>query len=161
MTKTSEHQQNGVSLGQEAYAATSDSPTTVELLQNLEGQPIHRLTEGTGEHAGTALAAVELPTGEGLGLQVCMHESTDELFIYPNVTETEDGLSGNHQTVEPIDDIEDLCPDCYISEIAHKDIMTPPEAKAFLVLCSEDGETQFALELFLDDGGLNFFGVAV
>ena len=161
MTEPTDHQRTSTALGKQAYAAGSDSPTTVELLKNLEGQPIHRLTKGTGEHAGTALAAVELPTGEGLGLQVCIHKSTDELFIYPNVTQTEDGLSGDRQTVEPIDDIEDLCPDCYISEVAHKDIMTPSEAKAFLVLSSEDRETQFALELFLDDGGLNFFDVAV
>jgi len=161
MTRKSKSQRSNTELGQKAYAADSNSPSTTELLQNLEGQPVHRLSEGTGEHAGTALIAIELPTGEGLGLQVCMDKKTDELFCYPDVVETEDGLSGGRREKESIDAIENLCPDLTVSEVAHKDIMSPAEAQAFLVLNPDEREDQFALELFLDDGKLNFFAVDV
>jgi len=52
-------------LGLRAYA--TDEHSNGDLLKNLEGRHVHRFSEGTREHAGTALMAVELSDDEMLG----------------------------------------------------------------------------------------------
>ena len=78
----------GADLGQEAYQQGTDH-SVVDLLHNLEGQPLYRLSKGTERDAGTALAIVELPTGEGLGLQVEMCSKSKTIHVFPEVTHYE------------------------------------------------------------------------
>ena len=149
----------GADLGQEAYQQGTDH-SVVDLLHNLEGQPLHRLSEGTERDAGTALAIVELPTGEGLGLQVEMCSKSKTIHVFPEVTETPDGLRSEQLENRSLDSLNDLN-GCHVREIAHENIMQPGAARAYLVVDVGSQRHPIALELHLERGGLDFFAVSV
>lgn len=150
---------NGATLGIEAYA--SDDTPAADLLKNLEGCRVHRFSEGTGVHAGTALMAVELPDGDGLGVQVSMEEDTSDVEVHPDIQQNSDGGWSAEPDTEyrTLDKIEEPCPNCRIIEVVQRDIMDPENARVLAIIQPESGEP-YAIDIHLDEsGGTEFFGV--
>jgi hypothetical protein len=145
-------------LGLDAYASTD--PNAADLLKNLEGCAVHGITPGTAEHAGTGLLKVELPTGEGLGLQIPMN--TDEQTVPTRQATQEDETWQVSPTPieKPLRDFQVNAPDIKILEVVHHNIMDPETAEVVLILELATGET-LALNLNLVDGGAEFFSVAL
>lgn len=146
------------SLGLEAYSR--DEPNVADLLQNLEGCRVHGVAPGTGEHAGTGLLKVELPTGEGLGLQIPM--DTDEQTI-PTRTATQTDTTWEVEATPshtPLDRFEANTPDTHILEVVHHNIMDPETAEVVLIL-SLDIDNTVGVNLHLVNGGVEFFSVSV
>lgn len=143
-------------LGLEAYATGEHS--NGELLQNLVGRRVDRFSEGTGEHAGTALMAVELSADEMLGVQVEMSPVTSEMDVYPDVRQRDDGSWVCESFVEwrSLDRIEDLCPDCEIVDVAQRNIMDADDAEVLAILDAEGAEP-FAINIYHDDRGRTEF----
>ncbi len=147
-------------LGIDAYANPGPDIDNADLLQNLEGCRVHRFSPGTGEHAGTALMVVELPTGEGLGVQIEMDTLNDRIPVVPcskgddgtwetnGVTEYREHASVEDNTFEVI-------------EVTHHKIMDPDEARVLVILASNE-HSPFAVDIYLhDDGGTDFFEVSL
>jgi hypothetical protein len=153
------------SLGIEAYADSTVS--NADLLKNLEGQPVHRFSEGTEEHAGTALMVIELPDGNGLGMQVEMENDAPYVNVYPAPQEDTSGWTVDADTERKhIDELEEPCPDCEIVEIVERNLtpvqagdLPPSQAELYVILDPNDGN-QYALSFHvLEDGAVNYFGV--
>ncbi|WP_302083239.1 hypothetical protein [Salinibaculum rarum] len=144
-------------LGLDAYA--SDDTNTADLLKNLEGCRVHRFSEGTGEHAGTALMIVELADDAGLGVQVSMEVDTSYASIHPNARQQPDGSWAVDDIDErrTLDELESPCPNCRIVEVVQKDIMDPENARVLAIL-DPVGDNPYALDIHIDeDGGTEFF----
>ncbi|MDT3437816.1 hypothetical protein [Haloarcula sp. 1CSR25-25] len=147
-------------LGIDAYAG--DETSTADLLLNLEGRAVHRFTEGTGKHAGTALMAVELPTGEGLGVQVSMDVDTSQAEVHPIASQQHDGSWVVDPTTEKwtLDSLEEPCPESQIIGVAQKDIMDPDNARVAVILESYLHDSPYALDIHINDsGGTEFFEI--
>lgn len=149
-------------LGIEAYENTATP--SADLLLNLEGQRVHRFAEGTGEHAGTALMAVELPTGEGLGVQISMEEDTSNVPVHPDAYQVDSGDWRVSSDTErwSLDTLESPCPDCQIVNVVQKDIMDPDNARVLIILESDIQHQAYGLDIHIgDDGGTEFFELSV
>ena len=143
-------------LGLRAYA--TDEHSNADLLKNLEGRRVHRLSEGTAEHAGTALMAVELSDDEMLGVQVSMAVDTSSIEVYPDVRERDEGSWVCDSFTErwSLDRIEEPCPDCEIVAVLERNIMDPETAEVLAVLDAGDQEP-FAITIHHDEYGRTEF----
>jgi hypothetical protein len=144
-------------LGIDAY---SDPTTdTSDLLKNLDGCTVHRISAGVEEHAGTALLVVELPTGEGLGVQVSMDPDGNHISTY-SVTRGSGELEIDPEpTVRTLSELETGFPEVSIEEVAHHNIMDPDTARVVLVLSAPSVEP-YALDMHIHgDRGTEFFEV--
>lgn len=147
-------------LGVDAYADPDSN--NGELLKNLEGCNVHRFTPGTEEHAGTALMVVELPTNEGLGVQIEMDTDAGEIPTY-ECTRSSDGQWSANRTADYRDrgTIEEACPDLEILEVVYHNIMDPDTARVVVILGSDD-VSPFGVDIHLhEDGGTDFFEVSI
>lgn len=147
-------------LGIDAYGGSETS--TADLFQNLKGCTVHRFAEGTDEHAGTAMMVVELPTGEGLGVQVSMEAETSHTHIHPSASQQgEDSWAVNPDTERlTLTAIEEPCPDCTIVGVASQDIMIPDDARVAVILDSDLRDEPYALDIHIgESGGTEFFEV--
>ncbi len=142
-------------LGLDAYAA--DEVPNADLLQNLVGRQVDRFAEGTGEHAGTALMAVELSEGEELGVQVSMAVDTSEMTVYPSVRDRGDGdwVCESYREQRSLGRIVDLCP-LQIVGVAERNIMDAENAEV-LAIVDADGTEPFAVNIYHDDQGRTEF----
>lgn len=144
-------------LGLDAYA--DDSTDAADLLLNLEGCTVHRFSPGTGEHAGTALMVVELPTGEGLGMQVTMNPDGEHIHTFSVTQRGGTWQADEMPTTRTLDDIETDCPDLTIHEVVHHDIMDPDNARVVAIL-DAPGTDPYGIDIHIhDDGGTEFFEV--
>lgn len=139
-------------LGLRAYA--TDEYSNADLLKNLEGRRVHRFSEGTGEHAGTALMAVELSDDEMLGVQVTMAVDSSSMEVYPDVRERDDGswVCDSFTECWSLDRIEEACPDCEIVAVLERNIMDPETAEVLVVLDAA-GQEPFAINIYHDEQG--------
>ena len=159
---TSTSSPDDLELGIDAYAG--DETPTADLLLNLEGCRVHRFAKGTGKHAGTALMAVELPTGEGLGVQVEMKADAPYAEIHPSASRQDDGSWEFDATTEwwTLDTLERPCPDCQIIGVVQKQIMDPANARVAVILQSVLHDSPYALDIHIDaTGGTEFFELEV
>jgi len=155
---TSNSSSDNLNLGIDAYAG--DEMSTADLLLNLEGCRVDRFVEGTGEHAGTALMTVLLPTGEGLGVQVSMEIDTSCAEIHPLARQRDDGSWEVTPTTErwTLSTLEEPCPNCQIIGVVQKEIMDPDNARVVVILESEIQESPYAVDVHIDDtGGTEFY----
>lgn len=144
-------------LGTSAYADSSTNKA--DLFKNLEGCNVHRFSPGTEEHAGTALMVTELPTNEGLGVQVSMDTDGEHIPIYP-ANESSTGWTIEETPVtSTLDKLERACPNLTIKEVVHHNIMDPDTARVVAILESPSDDP-YALDIHIDDrGGTEFFEV--
>lgn len=149
------HRDRSLDLGLEAYAG--DDVSNADLLQNLVGRQVDRFAEGTGEHAGTALMAVELSKGDELGVQVSMAVETSEMTVYPNVRERsdDDWVCESYREQRSLGRIKELCP-LQIVGVAERNIMDPDEAEVIAIVDADDTEP-FAINIYHDDQGRTEF----
>jgi hypothetical protein len=145
-------------LGLDAYA--SADPNAADLMKNLEGCAVHGVTPGTEEHAGTGLLKVELPTGEGLGLQIPMDTDEHTIPMRRATLQNETWQVSPEEVQKPVDTLGVNAPDITILEVAHHNIMDPKTAEVVLILDLKGG-SPFAVNIHLVDGGAEFFSIAL
>lgn len=143
-----------VELGTEAYS--NSDLNNGKLLNNLEGCEVHDFIAGTEEHEGTALMVVELPTGEGLGVQVSMNPDGVHIPVY-DILDYEEKVISDETKSRVLELLSEDCPiriDC----VGQYNIMDAESARVLFIL--EQAHEKFAIDLHLhDDGGTDFFEI--
>lgn len=145
-------------LGLDAYA--SDDPNAADLMKNLEGCAVHGVIPGTGEHAGTGLLKIELPTGEGLGIQIPMDSAAKTIPMHEATLQNETWHVSPESVQKPHTTLNGSTSDCTILEVVHHNLMDPETAEVVLILDFQTGST-LAVNIHLVDGGAEFFSVGL
>ncbi|RLM94391.1 hypothetical protein D3D01_16135 [Haloarcula sp. Atlit-7R] len=108
--------------------------------------------------------AVELPTGDGVGVQISMEVDTSQVRVHPIASQQDDGSWVVDPTTEKwaLSSLDKPCPECEIIEVVQKDIMDPENARVVIILKSKIHESPFAIDIHINDrGGTEFFEIGL